>query len=128
MRCLDSSFIVDLLAGDPAALRKAKELEEAGERLCIAAPAMAEVMMAAHFRGGRYLRKALELVAGLEVLAADGLVAAEAGELGAELLPRGEHPAAADLLIAASVRLHRKVLLTRDKGFSSIPGLAVETY
>jgi len=128
MRCLDSSFVVDLLAGLPAAIRKASELQQSGERLSITAPAMAEVLMGAHYRGGPYLRKALELVAGLDILAADGAVASQAGELGAELMRRGIRPSAADLLIAASVRVHRKVLLTRDRGFAAIPGLAVETY
>lgn len=128
MRCLDSSFIVDLLAGEVAAVRKAAELESTGERLSVTAPAMAEVLVGAQFRGGPYLRKALELLAGLDVLVADASVAAEAGELGAELLRRGARPASADLLIAATARLHRKILLTRDKGFAAIPGLAVETY
>ncbi len=128
MRCLDSSFVVDLLAGEPPALRKAAELEGSGERLSIAVPAMAEVLMGAHYQGGSYLRKALELLAGLDILTADGAVAVDAGTLGAELLRRGTRASAADLLIAASVRVHRKVLLTRDRGFSTMPGLAVETY
>jgi len=93
MRCLDASFVVDLLAGDPAAARKAAELEVSGERLSISVPAMAEVLMGAHFAGGGYLRKTLELMAGLEVLPADAAVGAEAGELGAELMRRGERPA-----------------------------------
>ena len=128
MRCLDSSFVVDLLAGQPAALRKAQELEASGVRLSITVPAMAEILMGAHFRGGTYLRKALELLAGLDVLPADGAVAAEAGELGAELLRRGRRAAAADLLIAATARLNGKILVTRDDAFSKVPGLAVETY
>ena len=128
MRCLDSMFVIDLLAGQAAATKKATEFDKAGERLSIAAPAMAEVLMGAHFRGGTYLRRALELLAGIDVIPAGAEVAAEAGELGAELLRRGVRPAAADLLIAASARLHGKILVTRDRGFSRIPGLAVETY
>src|SRR3990172_260228 len=122
MRCLDASFVVDLLAGDPAAARKAAELEVSGERLSISVPAMAEVLMGAHFAGGGYLRKTLGLMAGLEGLPADAAVGAEAGELGAELMRRGERPAASDLIVAASARLHRKILLTRDGAFSTMPG------
>ena len=128
MRCLDSSFIIDLLAGEPAATRKAGELRAAGERLSIAVPSLSEVLMGAHFRGGRYERKALELLAGLDVLPADSAVGAEAGQLGAELLRRGARASGEDLLIAATARLNRKVLLTRDTGFSGMPGLAVEAY
>lgn len=128
VRCLDSSFVIDLLDGDPAALRKSEEIGHSGQRLCISVPAMAEVLVGAHFRGGPYLGEALELLAGLDVLPADGPVAAEAGELGAELLRRGRRPSAADLLIAATARLNGKILLTRDDAFSKVPGLAVETY
>lgn len=128
MRCFDASFVVDLLAGDEGARRKAAELEASGERLSISVPAMAEVLMGAHFAGGAYLRRTLELVAGLEVLPADGALAAEAGELGAELMRRGARPGAADLIVAASARLHRRILLTRDKAFATMPGVAVETY
>ena len=84
--------------------------------------------MGAHCRCGPRVRTAIELLAGLGILTADGAVASQASELGAELIRRGVRPSAADLLIAASVRVHRKVLLTRDRGFAAIPGLAVETY
>jgi predicted nucleic acid-binding protein len=127
-RCLDSCFLVDLLAADPAAVKKAAELEASGERLSIAAPAATEVLMGAHFRGGVYLRKALELLGGLDLLPADSPVVGDAGELGAELMRRGVRAGAVDLLIAASARVHRKVLLTRDTAFIRVPGLAVETY
>jgi predicted nucleic acid-binding protein len=128
LRCLDSSFVVDLLRGDAGATKKSQELEAAGERVGIASPAMAEVLVGAHFRGGSYLRKALELVAGLDVLPADAKVAAHAGELGAELLRRGARFSSADLLIASTARINNCVLLTRDSGFARVPGLAVETY
>jgi predicted nucleic acid-binding protein len=127
-RCLDSCFLVDLLAADSAALNKATELERAGERLSIAAPAATEVLMGAHFRGGVYLRKAIELLASLELIPADSPVVGDAGELGAEMMRRGVRAGAADLLIAASARVHQKVLLTRDTAFVRVPGLAVETY
>lgn len=128
MRCLDSTFVVDLLRGDGGARKRAESMGVAGERAAIPAPAMAEVLVGAQHRGGQYLRKALELLAGLDVIPTDAAVAARAGELGAELLRRGARLSAVDLLIAATAEVHASVLLTRDTDFSSVPGLAVETY
>lgn len=39
---------------------------------------------------------------------------------------KGRTLSPADLLIAALVRYHRGVLVTRDRDFSDVPGLAVE--
>jgi predicted nucleic acid-binding protein len=128
MRCLDSTFVVDLLRGDVGARKRAEAMGAASERACIPAPATAEVLVGAQYRGGLYLRKALELLASLDVIPTDATVAARAGELGAELLRRGARLSALDLLIAATAEVHSSVLLTRDSGFSAVPGLAVETY
>jgi tRNA(fMet)-specific endonuclease VapC len=128
MRCLDSTYVVDLLRGDGGARKRAEAMGDAGERTAIPAPAMAEVLLGAQYRGGLYLRKALELLASLDVIPTDATVAARAGELGAELLRRGARLSPLDLLIAATAVVHSSVLLTRDSGFSSVPGLAVETY
>ena len=128
MRCLDAAFLVDLLKGEEAAVRKAKELEASGEHLSIAAPALAEVLVGANFQGGRNLSKTWEILSAFEVLDVDATVAAEAGRMGAELLRRGEAIATLDLLIAAAAKVHQQILVTRDVAFSRIPGLAVEAY
>ena len=122
------SFLVDLLKGEGAAVQKAKELYASGERLSIAAPALAEVLIEANFQGGGNLSRSLEILSAFEVLDVDASVAAEAGRIGAELLRRGEAVATLDLLIVAAAKVHQHVLITRDAAFSRIPGLAVEAY
>ena len=128
MRCLDAAFLIDLLRKDGGAVLKAKEWDEIGEGLSVAAPALAEVLRGAYFRGGDDLRATVELVANLDVLVIDRDVAAEAGRLGAELLRRGEAMAASDLLIAAAAKLRQEILVTRDHRLARIPGLVVEGY
>lgn len=128
MRCLDATFMVDYLAGDAAAVAKAREWAEAGEPLTIPAPAMAETLVGAHFRGGRYLREALALLGTVEVLSVDDRIAGEAGRMGAEQLRRGIAVSLVDLLIAAAAKWNQAILVTRDTIFGQIPGLAVETY
>ena len=128
MRCLDASFVIDLVKGAVSAARKAKTLDDARERLAIPAPALTEVLGGAYFRGGPVLRKTLELLSGLDVLPVDEGAAEEAGRIGAELLRRGTALPTVDLLIAAVAKSNRRILVTRDDAFSRIPYLAVEAY
>lgn len=128
VRCLDSTFLIDLLKGDEAAATKMREIEAAGEAVSLPAPCLAEILVGAHFKGGELLRDTLEILARLDVLEVDAGVAGEAGRLGAELLRRGQGLPTTDLLIAASARLRGQILVTRDTDFARIPGLAVEGY
>ena len=128
MRCLDSTFLIDLLKGDPAASAKMKEIESLGEPVSLPSPCLTEVLLGAHFKGGALLRDTLDAVGRLDILEVDAAVAAEAGRLGAELLRRGRSLPTTDLLIAAAARLSGRVLVTRDTDFARIPGLAVEGY
>jgi predicted nucleic acid-binding protein len=128
MRCLDASFIIDLLRGDSDAVRKANSFDAAGERTSVAAPALAEILSGAYYTGGPELTRTLETLASVEVLPVDEAVAAEAGRIGGEMLRRGAKVATVDLLIAATATLNQHILVTRDAVFSRIPGLAVESY
>ena len=126
--CLDSCFLIDVAAGDAGAARKVRAMEVTGATLAVAAPALTEVLVGAHTRGGAYLRKMTELLAPLEVLATDASLARQAGELGAEMRARGFPTPTVDLIIAATARSRTAVVVTRDDAFGRIPGIAVETY
>ena len=128
MRCLDSTFLIDLLKGDDAAAAKMREIEGLGESVSLPAPCLTEVLLGAHFKGGDLLRDTLDVVARLDILEVDAAAASEAGRLGAELLRRGRGLPTTDLLIAACARLGGHILVTRDTDFARIPGLAVEGY
>jgi predicted nucleic acid-binding protein len=52
----------------------------------------------------------------------------EAGRLGAELASRGTPIGQGDLFIGAITLRHGQRLLTRDRSFNLIPGLAIEAY
>ncbi len=128
MKAIDATFPVDLLKAVPAAVAKSKALDESGEELAIPAPALAELMVGAHFVGGAYLEQARALASQFMVIDIDTAVAHEAGRLGAELRRRGRRMAAADLLIAAACARNELNLVTRDEAFARVPGLAVEGY
>ncbi len=127
-RCLDTTFLVDVLRGHPGALEKGRLLDVEGEAVFLPAPVLAEFMDGAYLAGGPYLTRALQLVGGRDVLPLDAEAGSLAGRVSAELQRKGSPLPMLDLLIAAiSLRGHH-VLLTRDRGFSRIPGLALETY
>ena len=128
MVSLDSSFLIDLLAGERRAIEKARELDRTGEPRRIAAPAAAEVLIGGYRLGGAYFTRTRQLVDSLPHLPFDRAACHEAGRLGSILTERGTLVGAADLFIAAITLRHGERLLTRDQGFARIPGLAVESY
>jgi len=128
MVSLETTFLVDLLNGVPAAVNRARDLEASGEPKCVTAPAAAEVLAGAYYMGGRDLSRAQALLDSLALLEFDWEACHEAGKIGADLLSRGEVLGAADLFIAAISRRHAHRLLTRDRSFARVRGLAIETY
>lgn len=128
MASLETTFLVDLLRGTPEAIARVKALEKAGEPKCVAPPAASELLIGAHRIGGPELERAKELLESLTLLEFDLDACQEAGRLGAALMARGERMGTVDLLIAAVTKRHGQRLITRDRGFARVRGLAVETY
>lgn len=128
MRALDATYCFDLLRGDAGARSRAVEWESEEVLLTIPAPALAELLRSGYRRGGRLLERSLALTRRLEVLPLEADDADDAARLGGELDRRGLSVGNLDLLIAAIVRKHRAILVTRDQDFQRIPGLHLETY
>ncbi len=128
MASLETTLLVDLLRGSPEAMAVAKALEDAGEPKCAAAPAISEMLVGAYRVGGRGLEQARALADSLTVLDFDLEACHEVGRLGASLIARGEPMSSNDLLIAAISKRHGQRLITRDRGFTRVRGLSVETY
>jgi predicted nucleic acid-binding protein len=128
MVSLDSSFLIDLLAGDESARHHATLLDNAGKIQFITAPAAAEVLVGGYRAGGRYLDRTKSLLDALPMLPFDRESYHAAGRLAAELLSRGSPVGQSDLYIAAISLRHDQPLLTRDSAFQRIPGLSVLSY
>jgi len=128
MVSLDSSFLIDLLAGSTRAVVKARELDQRREPRFLTAPAASEVLVGAFRLGGAYFARTKILVDSLPLLAFDRPSCHEAGRLGAELVARGAALGQSDLFIAAITLRHGERLLTADRGFLKVPGLVVEGY
>jgi predicted nucleic acid-binding protein len=128
VRALDTSFLIDVLRGHRGAGAKAETLDSEAETITIPAPALAEFLDGAYFAGGAYLAKALQLVAGRDVVPFDQECSLIAGQLRADLRGRGIALPMLDAMIASTVLRHHSILVTADAGFNRIPGLAVESY
>jgi predicted nucleic acid-binding protein len=72
MVSLDSSFLIDLLAGIPRAVAKGQDLDQSGEPRFITAPAASEVLLGAYRLGGSYLARTRLLVDGLSLAVRPG--------------------------------------------------------
>lgn len=128
MRCVDTTFCVDLSKGEPAAVALAKDLDARRERLAIPAPALTEFLIGGFAKGGRRLAAAVDLTSRLEVIPIDETIAVEAARLGGQAIRDGRPVGTLDLLIAATARVRQCPIISRDRDFSSIPGLTIETY
>lgn len=128
MFCLDATFLIDLQAGLTPVAERVRAWESRGERTAVPLPAFVEWLRGAYFKGGRTLSAALRFAENLEVLSADVTVGNDAARFGAEAARRGRSLSASDLLIAATVRHHHAILVTRDQDFAGLPGLPVEIY
>ena len=128
MVSLDSTFLIDLLRRNAAAVKHLERLESSREPRCVTPPAAAEVMVGAHGLGGKSLRIAEEMLQSLQWLEFDWQAARLAGRVEADLVAAGEPMSASDLFIAAISLRHGHRLVTRDRGFARVPGLRVETY
>ncbi|MCI4349935.1 MAG: PIN domain-containing protein [Thermoplasmata archaeon] len=128
VRSLGTSFLIDVLRGHRGAAAKAEVLDAESEVITIPAPALAEFLDGAYDAGGTYLTKAIQLIAGRDVVPFDKECSLLAGQLRADLRARGVTLPMIDAMIASTVLRHHSILVTGDGGFHRIPGLAVESY
>ncbi len=128
MRCLDTSFLIDLFQGDEMARALSTELDSNSEPISTPAPALAEFMLGANLAGGKYLAKAIEFSSTIDIVPINKETAMLAARIGAELMQKGQRTGIMDALIAAASIQSDAILVTRDKAFSNVVGLAIQYY
>jgi predicted nucleic acid-binding protein len=124
--CLDTTFLVDLLADDPSASEFARALAEPA---AISAVSFHELLFGAT---GRRRTARVEALAGdYPVLPADYDVCAMAASIQARLSEVGQPIPVLDAIIAGTAVLAELPLVTADEHFGRIPldfGLVVRGY
>ena len=124
--CLDTTFLIDLLAGDRATVRFVGFLDEPAG---VAAVSFYELLSSV--RDDRRVRKVEEFARDFAVLPADFGVCAMAGAIQARLSEEGQMIPVLDAIIAATAIRAGLPVVTSDDHFRRIPpdfGLTVQGY
>ncbi len=124
--CLDTTFLVDLLAGDAEAVAFAEALTEPA---AVSAVSFYELLFGAV--GRRRLARVQELARDYAIIPADFDVCAMAASVQARLGEAGQLIPVLDAIIAGTAVLAGLPLVTRDAHFRRVPsdfGLVIRAY
>jgi predicted nucleic acid-binding protein len=122
---LDSTFLIDHLRGDPAAVERLASIFENGDDPIITEIVVCEVRAGLLADAERHL---VALVEPMEFVQPDPATAMRAGRWRAELRARGWILSLADSLIAAAADSMSASVLTRNRRDFSLTPVPVETY
>ena len=122
---LDTTFIIDCLRGQPAAVERLRRIAELGDVAMVNDVVSAEAWAGAPSDDDRALRT---LLAFLEFVAAGPEHARAAGRWRARSRSEGHDVGIADALIAACADDSRAVVLTRNARDVGMTPVRVETY
>jgi len=136
MYILDTSYLIDIIRGEPGAVELAKKLEEEKAYLAISIVTVHEYLLGvflSHWRNKRKLKKMLEKaeteLSMFDIIPYDIGIAKKSAEIMAKLLKSGEPLSLSDVIIAATAITYDLKLITRNiKHFSRIPELKIITY
>jgi tRNA(fMet)-specific endonuclease VapC len=127
----DTSFLIDLMGGDKAAVEKAREIEAKGTPLIVSAPTLFELYV-----GISLSRKVEEEITRIQVvleslpfLPLDIESSKAAGRIFGEKKQMGSMIDPEDAMVAGIAKVHGEKVLTRNlKHFKGIEGVNVESY
>lgn len=127
MVVLETTFLIDVLRGDPGVKEIVQALQDP---LFIASPSIMEIWSGAlqSTLPGKEKEKVEKLLNTFNTLPLDSKAAQEAGEIQAHLLKEGNPIDVEDIMIAGIVRSRGEKIITRDAHFARIPGLKIEKY
>lgn len=133
MKCIDTTFIIDLLRGEPNATKKALELES--EDKVITTEICVFEIYYGIFRKKRtnmknYIKKINKLLDKLEVLPLDRKSSIKAAKIAGELAKKGLEIGSHDCMIAGiTLASGCNIIVTENvEHFKRIKDLSVETY
>lgn len=127
----DTSFLIDLMVGDKAAVEKAREIEAKGTPLIVSAPTVFELYVGIFLSRKAEEGKARVLVVleSLPFLPLDVESSKAGGRIYGEKKRMGSTVDPEDAMVAGIARVHGEKLLTRNlKHFQGIEGVDVESY
>ena len=127
----DTSFLIDLMVGDKAAVEKAREIEAKGTPLIVSAPTVFELYVGISLSRKAEEGKARILVVleSLPFLPLDVESSKAGGRIYGDKKRMGSTVDPEDAMVAGIARVHGEKVLTRSlKHFQGIEGVNVESY
>jgi len=127
----DTSFIIDLMIGDKAAIEKAKMIEAKNIPLTISAPTVFELYIGLSLsrKPEEEKNRILTIIESLPFLSLVLESSREGGRIYGEKKRSGSMLDPEDAMIAGIARAHSEKVLTRNlKHFQGIDGVNVEVY
>ncbi len=131
MVCLDTTFLIDFLRGDPAAEKKLQYYTDRYEPLTTTPINAAELFKGAYRSKNRTseLAKVKMILEYLDLLQLSLPVCEKFGKLVNELSTGGSSIGDLDSIIASTAITYREILLTRNRAhFERVPGLVVDSW
>ena len=127
---IDTNHASVIMAGTPKINRILEERRARNDTFAISTTILSELYYAAYAGSRREsnLRNIQLLLNHLPVFLFDKAAAEEYGRIRAELKAKGRPIPGTDAQIAAIARLHNLTLLTADRHFDYVDGLAVENW
>ena len=122
---LDTTFVIDHLRDDPAAIRRFASFFEEGHEVFVNEVVVSEAWAGAHLAGDRDLEALLQVI---EFVQPGPVHARAAGRWRAEALARGWTLSLPDALIAACADSLDAAVLTRNTRDFALTSVRVETY
>jgi len=127
----DTSFLIDIMMKDPAALDKAAEVETNGSTISVGAPSIFELYagVALSRKGEEEKSKIMSTIASLPQLPLDFPSARAGGQIYGRKAKAGSTVDPEDAMLAGIARIRGETIITRNvKHFTDIEGVKVETY
>ncbi len=132
----DTTYLIDLVAGEERAVRLARELDAVDETVAISVITVEEYLRGIYYlywdnksKLKRKLMDAKRDLSAFEILPITYDIAAKAAEIEVDLMKKGEAISLADLIIAATAIHHNLILITRNiKHFERVKNLRIRSY
>lgn len=127
---IDTTFIIDLMRGDPGALEKAKELEESSEEIFVPMPVIFELWEGVE-RSESSLKeedKVMKVLESFLEISFGKKHAKIAGRKSGELVESGVVLDPIDVMIGGMAIGEGEALVTGDEDFEKISGTVIEGY
>jgi len=127
----DTSFIIDIMSGNKAAIEKLGESIGKGEPEVVTAPTIFELFsgLAQSSKQELERKKIISVLSRVAVLRLEASAAERGGEIDGMLIKAGEQIDPIDSMIAGIALMNGETVLTKNiKHFSKVAGLKIETY